>query len=223
MVELAETRAIPTASQRPLRAVELIVIGYRALSPVEQDEVLDLLQELRLSREAGELTETERMLASLQRVRELVGQSPTVTDYREAVQREMRGEIEVGLEPLNRVIHHFGSWRMAREGLELSETRTPRRIEAMFSNRRVGRVHSYSDQTLRETMRRSADDLGHPPQTNEFSRWRHQEIETARAQGDRTFQLPSVGAYRRHWGSWEEVLAECGFSKTEISSRLERS
>jgi hypothetical protein len=223
MVELADTRSIPTATQRALSAVELVVIGYRALSPVEQDEVLDLLQELRLSREAGELTETERMLTSLQRVRELVGQSPTVTDYREAIRQEMRGEIEVGLEPLNRVIHHFGSWRMAREALELSETRTPRRIEAMFRNRRVGRVHRYSDQTLRETVRRAAEDLGHPPQNNEFSRWRHQEIETARAQGEKTFQLPGVGPCRARWGGWDQVLAACGFSKSEIASRLERS
>jgi hypothetical protein len=223
MVELVETRSIPSADQRPLTGVELLTIAYRALSPIEQDEALDRLGNLRLEREAGEQTQTERMISSLQRVRELVGHSPTVTDYREAVKREMRGEIELGLEPLSQLIPHFGSWRMAREALDLSATTTPRRIEAMFRNRRVGRVHRYSDQTLRETLQRAGADLGHPPQTNEYSRWRHQEIETARASGEKTFQLPSVGAFRSHWGGWENVLTECGFSAGEIAARSERS
>jgi hypothetical protein len=223
MVELADTLAVPTAQQRPLSGVELIVIGYRALSPVEQGEVLDRLQALRLSAEAGEQTKTERMIGSLARVRELIGHAPTVTEYRQAIQAETRGEIDFGLEPLSRLIPHFGSWRMAREALELTERHSPRRIEAMFKNRRVGRVHQYTEATLKETLLRCADALGHVPQCREYERWREQEIEIARAQGNRTFQLPGSEPFRKRWGRWPAVLAECGFSEDQIASRLERS
>jgi len=223
MIDLAETRAVPTAKKRPLSGVELIVIAYRALSPVEQGEVLDRLQELRLSSEAGEQTQTERMLGSLARVRELVGHAPTATEYREAIKRETRGEIELNLEPLSQLIPHFGSWRMAREALDLTEKHTPRRIEAMFRNRRVGRVHQYSEATLRDSLLRCAEALERVPQCREYERWREQEIEIARAQGNRTFQLPGAEPFRKRWGKWPEVLAEIGFSQDEIASRLERS
>jgi hypothetical protein len=223
MSEVAETLASPTAKQRPLTAVELLIIGYRSLSPIEQDDLIDQLQTIRLEREAGEQTKTERMLGSLHRVRELIGHAPTVTEYREAIKREMTGEIELGLEPLSQLIPHFGSWRMAREALELTEQHTPRRIEAMFRNRRVGRVHQYSEATLRDGLRACADALGHVPQCREYGRWREQEIELAQAQGNKTFQLPGVGPYRARWGTWPEVLAACGFSQAEIASRLERS
>lgn len=223
MSKPTETRIAVSADQAPLSAVELLAISYRALSPIEQAEVLDRFQEIRLQRTVGEQTETERMLSSLQRVCELVGHSPTVSDYREAVQQEMRGELDLSLEPLSRVIPHFGSWRMAREALDLTETTTPRRIAARFANRRVGRVHRYSDATLRQTLRQAADDLGHVPQTNEYARWREQTIETARAAGQRTFQLPGVAPLRARYGGWEDVLRAGGFTEAEIAARLERS
>jgi Homing endonuclease associated repeat len=221
MSKPADIRAIPSATQRPLSAVELLVIGYRALSPIEQEEALAQLQEVRLNREAGEQSETERMLASLQRVRELVGHSPTVTEYRAAIQQEAR-EGGPGLESLSRLISHFGSWRMAREALDLSETNTARRIEARFANRRIGRVHQYTEETLRETVRRCAAELGRVPQVGEFKAWRVRELELARARGDRGFHLPGVGPYRARWGKWENVLRHFDFSAEEISARLER-
>jgi hypothetical protein len=223
MNSLADTAAVPTAKQRPLSGVELLIIGYRALGPVEQDDLLDALQSIRLEREAGEQTKTELMIGSLARVRELIGHAPTVTEYRQAIRKEMAGEIELNLEPLSRVIPHFGSWRMAREALELTEQHTPRRIEAMFRNRRVGRVHQYSEATLKDSLRACADALGHVPQCREYGRWREQEIELAQAQGNKTFQLPGVGPYRARWGTWPEVLKACGFAEVEIASRLERS
>src|ERR1700761_878652 len=107
MSDLTNITAVPTASQRPLSAVELLVIGYRSLSPIEQDDLLEQLRTIRLEREAGEQTKTERMITSLARVRELIGHSPTVAEYRQAIQRETAGEIELGLEPLSQLIPHF--------------------------------------------------------------------------------------------------------------------
>jgi hypothetical protein len=208
-------------SEAPVSAVDLLIIAYQALGAIEQDELLARLQDLRLKREAGELSETERYLASLQRVQELVGHSPTVDEYRQAIKQEVR-EGGPGLEPLSRLIAHFGSWRMAKEALELSETNTARRIEARFANRRVGRVHQYTEQTLGETLQRCVDDLGRLPQLGEFKRWREREIEIARAQGDRGFHLPGAGPYRARWGKWENVLRHFGFSAEEIAARLER-
>jgi hypothetical protein len=222
MSKATESRAVPSADQRPLSAVELLVIGYQALSLIEQEEALAQLQAIRLNREAGEQTETERMLASLQRVRESVGHPPTVADYRAAIQREMQSG-GPGLEPLSRLIAHFGSWRMAREALDLSETTTARRIEARFANRRVGRVHQYTEQTLRESLQRCVDDLGHLPQLEEFRAWREREIELARVQGNRSFHLPGAGPYRARWGKWESALRHFDFSAEEIAARLERS
>jgi DNA-directed RNA polymerase beta subunit len=204
-----------------MTAVEILVIAYQALSPLEQDEVLARLQDTRLHRQAGELTQTERMLASLQRVRELVGHSPTVEEYRQAIREEIENG-GPGLEPLSRVIRHFGTWRMAKEALELNESKTARRIEAMFANRRVGRVHKYTEATLRETLQRCANDLGRVPQTNEFKRWREREIEIARAEGKKGFHLPGAGPYRRRYGTWAKTLERFGFTAEQIAARLER-
>jgi Homing endonuclease associated repeat len=205
-----------------MRAVELLAIAFRSLSPAEQDEALAEISEQRLRREAGEQSETERMLASLQRVRDLVEHTPTVSEYREAIKREMK-DGGPGLEPLSRLIAHFGSWRMAKEALELSATTTAARIDARFRNRRVGRVHQYSEETLRETLERCAEELGHVPQVGEFKAWRVRELELAKAQGSPGFHLPGAGPYRRRWGAWGNVLLHFGYSETEISARFERS
>ncbi len=217
-----QIRSAPELGQAPTSGVDLLVLAYLALDPFEQDEALARLQERHLQRQAGEQSETERMLASLQRVAEIAGHSPTVADYRDAVQKEM-SEGGPGLEPLSRVIRHFGTWRMAKEALELSETTTARRIEARFANRRVGRVHRYTEQTLSETLQRCVVELGHVPQLGEFKAWREREIELARAQGNRAFHLPGAGPYRRRYGKWENTLLHFGYSDDAVAARLERS
>lgn len=192
----------------PTTAVDLLAIAYQALAAPEQDEALRRLQELALKRDADRRSETERILASLQRVAVLAGKEPqdlTSDDYRAAIQREIT-EDGPGIAPLSQVIKHFGSWRLAKEALGLSADNTARQIEARFACRRLGRVWRYPDEVLRQTMQRCADELGYPPQIGEFKAWRQREIELAQAQGNQNLHLPSLNSYRRRHPHWKDTL-----------------
>lgn len=205
---MSQSALNPELSQPPTTAVELIVVAYQALPVPEQDELLNRLRALRLQRQAGEQSETERMLASLQRVTQLAGKEPndlTSDDYRAAIKAEIE-EGGPGIEPISRVIKHFGSWRLAKEALSLAGENTALQIEARFACRRLGRVHRYSQEVLSETLRRCAGELGHPPTVGEFKAWRQKELELARAQGNRDHHLPSLNAYRRHYTHWQDTL-----------------
>jgi Homing endonuclease associated repeat len=197
--------------EMPTTAVGLMIIGFEALTAWEQMEVLRRLTELRLRSESDDLSESERILASLQRVADLAGKEPqdlTSDDYRAAIQQEIRSG-GAGIEPLSRVMRIFGTWRLAKEALVLSGGSNPvpaRRIEARFANRRLGRTWRYSEQELQDTLRRCADDLDKPPEVREFRAWRERELELARAQGDHHLHLPSLGAYRRRFSHWRETL-----------------
>jgi nucleotide-binding universal stress UspA family protein len=192
----------------PTTAVGLMIISFEALAAWEQMEVLKRLTELRLRSEDEGLSEAERILASMQRVAELVGKEPvdlTSEDYRAAIRKEIE-QGGAGIEPLSRVMRHFGTWRLAKEALVLSGSTPARRIEARFANRRLGRTHHYSEQEMRETMLRCAADLGKAPEIREYKAWRDRELELAKAQG-KTLCLPSLGAYRARFSHWWETLA----------------
>ncbi len=107
---------------------------------------------------------------------------------------------------------HFGSWRRAKEALDLSETTTARRIEARFRFRRMGKVWRYSEDVMRETLVRCAEHYGRPPLVAEFEWWRDRELELARAEGNDALHLPSPSQYRRRWGSWEAALLHFGYT-----------
>lgn len=79
-----------------------------------------------------------RLIRSLWSVAEEVGHIPTVTEYRGA-ERGRRGTDEA-LEEMGRVIRHFGSGRVAKEALELSESSSERKTEAPLRARRLGKV-----------------------------------------------------------------------------------
>lgn len=193
---------------QPTRAVDLLVVAFEALTPPEQDEALNRCQASRLKRDADTRSQTEQVLASLQRVAELAGKAPTdltSDDYRAAIQREIAGG-GAGIEPLSRVIKHFGTWRQAKEALTLSNSSTALQIEARFACRRLGRVWRYPDAVLRETLRRCAAELGYPPQVGEFRAWRRREIELAQAQGNLDLHLPSLNSYRRRHSFWKDTL-----------------
>jgi len=196
------------APAAPTSAIDLFVVAFEALTPGEQDAALDRCQASRLRRDADARSATEQLLASLQRVAELIGKEPedlTSADYREAIRREI-AEGGAGIEPLSRVIRHFGTWRQAKEALTLSADSTALQIEARFACRRVGRVWRYPDQVLRDTLRRCADELGYPPQVGEFRAWRQREIELAQAQGNHDLHLPSLNSYRRRHSFWKDTL-----------------
>lgn len=131
-------------------AVDALLIVFEALPEDEREEAFERVSERRLEHLAGEESDTARLLRSLRRVAEEVGHTPTVTEYRD-LERRLRGTDEA-IEETNQVIRHFGSWRRAREALDLSATTTARKIEARFRARRLGKVWRYTEDTLRETL-----------------------------------------------------------------------
>jgi hypothetical protein len=197
---------------------DLLVVAFGALAPEEQDEAFVKIAAVRLERLAGEEDETAHFLRSLQRVQQVAGAELTADVYR--VRRAELCANGHDVAELNAVIRHFGSWRQAKEALELSGTTTPRKIEARFRSRLVGKVHRYREETLRETLECCAADLGHVPLIIEFEHWRQRELELAKAKGRELF-LPSDSPYRRRWGSWEDALLHLGFTSEAIAERLE--
>jgi hypothetical protein len=197
---------------------ELLAVAFTALAPEEQEEAFARINEIRLTRLAGEESATALFIRSLRRVADVVGDELTPDLYK-SVRRELLAGGEEVVE-FNAVCRHFGSWRAAKEALGLSDVTTPLKIEARFRSRLIGKVHRYREETLRETLEHCARDLGHVPLVIEFELWRQREIELAKARGEDVF-LPSDSPYRRRWGGWEAALRHFGFEPDDIEARLE--
>lgn len=199
---------------------DVLLVAYCALTDDERDEAFERLCQLRVADAAEGDSDMERFLSSLTVVAEEVGRVPTVTDYKEAQARLAAAGRAV--EPFTRVYAFFGgSWPRAREALELSDGTTPRRIEARFRSRQLGKVWRYTDDTLREVLLRAAEHWGRPPSVAEFEWWREHELRRAQATGDGEMQLPSASPYRKRWGGWEQALLHFGFAPEEVAQRLE--
>ncbi|MBK5233102.1 MAG: hypothetical protein JJE13_09005 [Thermoleophilia bacterium] len=110
---------------------------------------------------------------------------------------------------------------MAREAIDITEVATPRRIQERFTKRRLGKTWRYTDKTLRETIIRAADEIGHVPQVSEFVWWRERQVELAKSKGE-DLHIPSPTPYRQRFVTWEGALRNYGFSEEEILQRLER-
>jgi len=201
--------------------VDLIAIAFAAMTDAEQDAALARLGEIVLRRDANAGSESERIIGSLARVAEALGRAPTPDDYKRV--RTALADDGVELEPLSRVIRHFGSWRMAKEALQLSDVTTARRIDARFASRRLGKIWRYTEETLRDVMARAVAEIGHPPLVAEFEFWRERQLELARARGEDSLHLPSANPYRRRWGTWEAALLHFGYTPDQVAERLERS
>jgi hypothetical protein len=200
---------------------DLLLVAFEALSAEEQEQAFEGIAALRLRRQAEADAEAGRYLRSLQRVQQHLGQTPTVTSYRRAW-RELRQAGEE-VDNLSAVIKHFGSWRQAREALDLSATTSKRKIEARFAARRLDKVWRYTDKTLQETLASCVESYGYIPQLAEFEWWRQQQLELAKAKGDDALHLPSSAPYRRRFGSWEKAVLALDYSPPQIKERLERS
>jgi hypothetical protein len=194
------------------------LIAFKALTPDEQEEAYAKITDARVTRLAGDQSETARYIRSLRRVADVAGGELTPDIYRH-LRRELIAAGEEVAE-FNAVCRHFGSWRAAKEALGLAEVETPLKIEARFRARLIGKVHRYREETLRETLERCAADLGHAPLVIEFELWRQRELELAKARGEELF-LPSDSPYRRRWGSWEAALLHFGFTPEAVAERLE--
>lgn len=202
--------------------LDLILVAFQALDREEQTSALQQMHEHHLRLAAGVDSEEGRLIRSLRRAAEYTEADPlTVDAYRRAV-AELKTEGEE-LEPLSRVIRCFGSWRQAREALQLSENSTARAIAARFAKRRLDKIWRYTEESLAEAMRQCVEDLGHVPQVAEYEHWRERKLALARAQGDDALHLPSNGPFRRRLGgSWEKALLGLGYMPDEVAERLER-
>ena len=189
-------------------------------SPPSEEQLLGQLREHWLLAQARRQHKRGQLLAALLAVAKEVGRPPTVAEYRAAWAR--RKGTDQAIPNITTIIAQFGSWRQAKEAIELAAAGSPAEvIEARFRGRRVGKVHRYRTATLRETLARCVADLGRVPLVADFEAWRLRELELARAGGDQDFCLPGYSPYRSRWGSWEQALLALGFPPQEIEARLE--
>jgi hypothetical protein len=207
-----------TGMSKRTPAADVVAAAYTVLSPDEREEAFVKINDLRLRDLAGADDEVAYYVHSLVRIADVAGGELTPDLYRRARKTLLADGEDVA--EFNAVVRFFGSWRQAKEALELAEVTTPRKIEARFRGRLVGKVHRYREETLRETLRRCARDLGHVPLVIEFEHWRQRELELAKSRGEQLF-LPSDSPYRRRWGSWEDALLHLGFTPEAVAERLE--
>jgi hypothetical protein len=209
-----------SASASAMSAVQLIGIGFAALSEPEQEAAFAELSEFRIRRLASTATQAESIISSLAQAALLAKGEPTVADYKAArLHLEQQG---VELVPVSQVIRHYGSWEAAKEALRLSANSTAGAIDARFRRRRLGKVWRYTEATLRETLARCVADYGHVPQVAEFAWWRDRELELAHRRGDDAAHLPSATPYRRRYGTWEQALLQFDYTPDQVAERLER-
>ena len=204
----------------PTTAVDLLVVAYRSLTADEQQDLFERINDLRARSAARDASEMARYVRSLRHVAEEIGRIPTVDDYRTVQPRLVaRGE---DIESFTRVYRFFGNWPRAREALALADTTTARRIQARFDSRRLGKVWRYTEDTLRDTLRRCVEHYGRPPGVAEFEWWRDRELELARGAGHDHVHLPSANPYRKRWKTWEGALLHFGYRPEDLEARLEQ-
>lgn len=199
----------------------MVAVAFAALTDQEQAEALEKILRGRSQRLAGSRKAEDRFLWSLRRAAQIDPEGDLNTSRYRRAWRELRQRGEE-IENLSSVVRHFGSWREAKEALELSNGLSDRQIIDRLAKRRLGKVWRYTADTLRQTLAESVAEVGHIPQVAEFECWRERKLELARAQGDNTLHVPGAGAYRRRFGSWEKALLELGYLPDEVAERLER-
>jgi hypothetical protein len=145
-----------------------------------------------------------------------------VDEYRH-VSRVLRAEGETDVEPFTRLYKFFEqSWPQAREALQIAGETSASVVEVRFRNRRLGKIASYTEKALKDTITRCAEHYGRPPSVAEYKWWRDRQIELARAQGEEYPHVPSDSCYRLRWKTWEGALLHYGFTPDEVALRLEQ-
>lgn len=200
-------------------AVSALLAAYDTLSPEEQDRFFDEIRQLRLKSLAGDDPDAARYLASLITVAEHLGTVPTTESYKRA-QAEL---VSAGEEVLHvaSIIRYYGSWRMAKEALELSGYYNARQIEARFRRRRNRQPRYAREDELREALRACVADLGRAPLVREYEDWCEHKRGQARARGEELW-LPSVATFRRRHKTWEKALLRYGIDLRSVYARLEQ-
>lgn len=204
---------------RPATPVEGVLTAFHRLSAAEQEDAFAALHEARLLRLAGEGSEAALFVRAMREAAEIAGRDLTPDDYKSA-RDTLRGD-GVELPSFTAILKHFGSWRQAKEALALADIEAPDRIAARFRARRVGKMHSFNEQALRDALAECTRFLGRPPLVAEYEAWRARELELAHDRDDRGYELPSPGTFRRRYKTWPAALLHFGYSPEEIYVRLE--
>jgi hypothetical protein len=204
----------------PTPATDAILILFSALDDAEQQEIVERIATIRAITDVSAESASAPFLRSLRRVVEFIGHEPMVDEYKDACAalRE-RGEDIIGF---SGIVRHFGTWRRAKEALDLSRLTSVRNVEARFRHRRVSKIWRYTEATLRETLERVVVYYGAIPTIPEFDAWRQRELRLAAAEGNDALQLPSTRPYRERYRGWENALLHFGYAPEEIAKRLER-
>lgn len=222
----------PSPGAGATSAADALLILFEALAPDERRDAFRRLSLAHARHEAGEDSDTERMLRSLERVGEVAGRMPPkITDYREiAPQLVARGEDIVSFGILYR--HFDRSWPRVEAACGMIETDSSRRIEARMLSRRLGKVWRYTEQQLAAALEACsayyaakfelAAGERYAPLLSEFDHWRVRELELARARGDFDHHLPSASPYRRRYDGWEGALIHFGFTPDQVAERHAR-
>jgi hypothetical protein len=204
----------------PTPATDALLIIFSALEDAEQQEVVERIAAIRAIDSVSEESASAPFLRSLRRVTEFIDHEPMVDEYKDACAalREA-GEDIIGF---SSVVRHYGTWRRAKQALDLSQTTSVRNVEARFRHRRVSKIWRYTEATLRETLERVVAYYGAIPTIQEYDAWRQRELRLATVEGNDALQVPSTRPYRERYHGWENALLHFGYAAEEIAKRLER-
>lgn len=202
----------------PTSATDVLLVAYQALTDDEQDELHRRIRDARLDRIEATDSQTALFVKSLRRACEVLGHIPTAREYAQ-VRRDLAEQGEE-IASQNSIIRFFGTWRLALEAFDLSETQTGLAIEARFRKRLLGRPAEYTEETLRESLAECVATLERIPTLTEFTAWRRRKTELAKAQGVDIW-IPGDHAYRSRYGTWEQALLHFGYAPEEVAARLD--
>ena len=115
---------------RPATPLERLLAAFYRLSVAEQEEAFAALYEARLLRIAGEDSEAAIFVRAMREAARIAGDDLAPEAYKQAC--EQLRAVGVELPSFAAVVKHFGSWRLAKEALSLSEIEPADRIAARF-------------------------------------------------------------------------------------------
>jgi hypothetical protein len=202
-------------------AVDVLFVAYRSLRDEEKEGLHEAVSQERFERQLGQEHELAGFLGSMRRAAELAACDPadlTVTQYREV----SKGRKD--LRPLSQLLKRFGSWRQAKDALELSKDHSLRQVDLRLSQRQLkGKVWRYSEQTLKTFFAEAVEHYGgRVPMASELDAYRERCLEIAKAKGEQGRHFPQAGAYRRRWGTYEKACLAMGYTPDHVAERLER-
>ena len=200
-------------------AVSAVLAAYNTLSPEDRDRFFDEIRQLRLESLAACDPDAARYLASLMKVGEHLGAMPTSESYKQAHSELLAADEEVL--HVSSIIRYYGSWRMAKEALELSGYYNARQVEARFRRRRTRQPRYAREDELRAALHSCVADLGRAPLIREYEDWCDHQRDQARARGEELW-LPSVSTFRRRHKTWEKALLHYGIDLRSVYARLEQ-